>query len=68
MDNGLPESGGELRAWRKFYEKLENECEMLRVGPNVEFSPVASYEITRVREILHKITLKLARLEKKGKA
>lgn len=68
MDNGLPESGGELRAWRKFYENIENQCEILRVGPEVELSPVASYELQRVRERLHKIHLKLARLEKKGQA
>lgn len=68
MDNGLPESVGELEAWREFYNLIEKECDILRTGPRVELSPVAAYELKRVREVLHKIDMKLARLAKKGAA
>lgn len=68
MDNGLPESIGELLAWKEFYTILETQCDIYRTGPKVELSPVASYELKRTRDILHKVKLKLARLTKKGKS
>lgn len=66
-NNGLPDSVGELQAWKAFYELIETQCDMLRTGPRIEFSPVATVELQRVRGILHKINLKLARLGKKVK-
>lgn len=68
MDNGLPESIGELKAWETFYEHIETESDMIRRGPRVELSPVATVELLRVREMLRKIRQKLARIEKKSKA
>lgn len=66
MDNGLPESVGELEAWNEFYTIIAKYCDILRTGDKVELSPVAAYELKRVRVILHKIEMKLARVAKKG--
>lgn len=64
----LPDSVGELLVWREFYTVIKALCEVIRIGPRVDLSPVASYELNRVSGIIRKITMKLARLEKKGKA
>lgn len=65
MDNGLPESVGELLAHQEFYKLIEAQCDSVRTGKRPDLSPAASKEQTRVLGILHKIEMKLARLAKK---
>lgn len=66
MENGLPENIEDLRAEVEFYTQLKTMCDAIRTGPREELSPVAAKESLRCKERLHKLGLKLARLEKKA--
>lgn len=67
MENGLPESIEDVRAELEFYSQIETLCDAVRTGPRIDLCSTASNELIRVRERLHKLNLKLTRLEAKPK-
>lgn len=67
MDNGLPRTIREVKAEIQFYRLIETHCDLLRTGPRAEFAAVASRELARVRERLHKLGLRQLKLAPKRK-
>lgn len=65
MENGLPNTIPELKAEIKFYELMQTNADMIRIGPRAELSPCAARELKRIEEVLEKRREKLKRLERK---
>jgi hypothetical protein len=68
VNNGLPEALEEVEEQIKLYTLFETTCNAIRVSDNLSAASVATKELMRVRETLHKLRLREIKLKEKPKS